>query len=153
MKKPFSMKRVALAAVGGGVPGGLAMILSVVMLMWLRTVVQYQYTTGVSTLVAFQNLYAEGGLRRFYSGVGYALLQAPLARFGDTAANEGVQEIFAASSVPPTVVTLVAAVAAGCWRILISPLDMFKTTMQVACHTRCSWHCSVPVHTAPAFLS
>ena len=35
-------------------------------------------------------MYAEGGVRRFYQGVGFAVVQAPLSRFGDTAANGGV---------------------------------------------------------------
>ena len=35
-------------------------------------------------------LYAEGGVRRFYQGLPWALLQTPLTRFGDTAANSGV---------------------------------------------------------------
>lgn len=48
---------------------------------------------GCSTWQAFSDLYAEGGLGRFYSGVGFALMQGPLARFGDTAANEGVKEL------------------------------------------------------------
>jgi hypothetical protein len=110
------------------------MLLSVVLLMWLRTTLQYQYTTGVTTVEAFQHLYSEGGVRRFYSGVGYAMIQAPLARFGDTAANEGVKELFEGTKVPPTIVTLVAALVAGIWRVCISPVDMFKTTMQV-----CMW--------------
>ena len=35
-------------------------------------------------------LYKDGGVRRFYRGVGPALLQGPLSRFGDTAANVGL---------------------------------------------------------------
>ena len=31
-----------------------------------------------------------GGIRRFYRGYGPAILQGPLSRFGDTAANEGM---------------------------------------------------------------
>ncbi len=34
-------------------------------------------------------LYREGGYSRYYSGLGAALVQAPVARFGDTAANTG----------------------------------------------------------------
>ena len=52
---------------------------------------------GVSTTEAFDRLYAEGGIWRFYNGVGFALMQGPLARFGDTAANEGVKELLSGS--------------------------------------------------------
>lgn len=31
----------------------------------------------------------DGGIRRFYRGVGPALIQGPMSRFGDTAANAG----------------------------------------------------------------
>ena len=34
-------------------------------------------------------LYAEGGVGRFYQGLTPALIQGPISRFGDTAANEG----------------------------------------------------------------
>jgi hypothetical protein len=37
-----------------------------------------------------RTLYRDGGVRRFYRGVLPALLQGPLSRFGDTAANTGV---------------------------------------------------------------
>lgn len=47
----------------------------------------YQYRYGTSTTDALKTLYKDGGLRRFYRGVGPALIQGPLSRFGDTAAN------------------------------------------------------------------
>ena len=31
-----------------------------------------------------------GGIPRFYQGVSFAIIQNPLSRFGDTAANTGV---------------------------------------------------------------
>ena len=48
----------------------------------------------MGTMEAIQHLYNDGGrglggVRRFYRGVSAAMLQAPLARFGDTAANVG----------------------------------------------------------------
>lgn len=43
--------------------------------MWLRTTVNYQYRYGTSTTVALRTLYADGGVARFYQGVGPALLQ------------------------------------------------------------------------------
>lgn len=47
----------------------------VLSLMWLRTTVNYQYRYGTSTRVALRTLYADGGVARFYQGVGPALLQ------------------------------------------------------------------------------
>jgi hypothetical protein len=47
----------------------------VLSLMWLRTTVNYQYRFGTNTRVALRTLYADGGVRRFYRGVGPALLQ------------------------------------------------------------------------------
>ena len=52
-------------------------------LMWLRTTMNYQYRYGYSTSTAIKKLYAEGG-------IGPALIQGPLSRFGDTSANVGV---------------------------------------------------------------
>jgi hypothetical protein len=44
------------AALGGGIPGAMAMALNVCLLMWLRTTVNYQYKTGVSIAAAFSTL-------------------------------------------------------------------------------------------------
>ena len=66
------------------------MVCQVGSLMWLRTTMNYQYRYGYSTSTAIKKLYAEGGIRRFYRGNRYALIQGPLSRFGDTSANVGV---------------------------------------------------------------
>lgn len=49
----------------------------------------YQYRHGTGTMQALRTLYADGGFVRFYRGLAPALVQAPLARFGDTASNAG----------------------------------------------------------------
>ena len=59
-------------------------------LRWMRTTVNFQYRYGMTTLQALKHLYAEGGVLRFYRGVGPALIQGPLSRFGDTASNAGI---------------------------------------------------------------
>lgn len=64
-------------AVGGGVPGAVAMVLQVLLLMWLRTTVNYQMRHGGSMADVMRLLYAEGGIRRFYSGVGVARAPRP----------------------------------------------------------------------------
>jgi len=56
----------------------------------MRTTVNFQYRYGMTTIEALKHLYAEGGVRRFYRGVGPALIQGPLSRFGDTASNAGM---------------------------------------------------------------
>ena len=57
--------------------------------MWLRTTINYQYRYGTTTGQALRTLYKEGGIPRFYRGLLPALVQGPLSRFGDTAANAG----------------------------------------------------------------
>jgi len=84
------LQKAGQRALGGGLSGAAAMGLQVGSLMWLRTTMNYQYRFGTSTSEALTTLYRQGGIRRFYRGVGPALLQGPLARFGDTAANAGV---------------------------------------------------------------
>lgn len=95
-KKPFNviLKEAAWKASGGGIAGAGAMAVNVCTLMWMRTTVNFQYRYGMGTFEAMQHLYNEGGrglggIRRFYQGVGPALFQGPLSRFGDTAANAG----------------------------------------------------------------
>ena len=63
----------------GGISGASAMVCQVGSLMWLRTTMNYQYRYGYSTSTAIKKLYAEGGIRRFYRGVGPALIQGPLS--------------------------------------------------------------------------
>jgi hypothetical protein len=129
------MRKAGKRALGGGIPGAAAMGIQVLSLMWLRTTVNYQYRYGMSTTQALKTLYAEGGVRRFYQGVVPALLQGPLSRFGDTAANTGVLAFMDAhpntKDLPVGVKTLAASAAAGIFRIFLMPVDAMKTIMQV----------------------
>ena len=122
-------------ALGGGLPGAAAMGLQVGALMWMRTTMNYQYRYGTSTGEALRALYKEGGVRRFYRGVGPALFQGPLSRFGDTAANAGMLSLLNSNEgtrdLPIFVKTMAASVAAGLWRINLMPIDTCKTIMQV----------------------
>lgn len=124
-------EKAAKRALGGGLSGALAGVFQVLLLMWLRTTMNYQYRNGGSTREALDALWLEGGPRRFYRGVGFALVQTPLSRFGDTAANVGVLALLAASDLPVGVRTAVASAAASVWRIGLTPLDTMKTTLQV----------------------
>ena len=128
------------SAAGGGAAGAAAMAANVAGLMWLRTTVCFQYRYGMSTGAAMRHLYNDGGrglggVLRFYRGFGPALLQAPLARFGDTAANAGtlalLNDVAMTRDAPVWLKTGAASVAAGGFRILLMPIDACKTLMQV----------------------
>ena len=126
------LAKAARSALGGGVPGAIVMVLQVLLLMWLRTTVNFQMVQGMSTLAAMRFLYAEGGIPRFYRGLWAALIQGPLSRFGDTAANAGVLALLEPrSEIPVAVKTMLASLAAGCWRVVILPIDKVKTVLQV----------------------
>merc|ERR1719487_2337860 len=95
----------------------------------------HQYYNGGTLRGALSSLWEEGGVCRFYKGLGWAIIQNPISRFGDTFANVGVLALFTAMAWDQTVplwlqTTIVATVGAG-WRIFLTPIDLFKTTMQV----------------------
>lgn len=129
------VKKALKDALGGGLPGAFAMTVQVTTLMWLRTTVNYQYRYGTSTKQAFITLYKDGGIRRFYRGYFPALFQAPLSRFGDTAANAGVLSYFnsneSTKNIPTVIKTVVASLAAAAFRTVLMPIDTFKTILQV----------------------
>ncbi|EOD26840.1 hypothetical protein EMIHUDRAFT_457279 [Emiliania huxleyi CCMP1516] len=126
------LKRAGKKALGGGLAGALAMVAQVGLLMWMRTTMNYQHANGLSTMEAISALYAMGGLARLYQGWQAALLQAPLSRFGDTAANAGVLAVLSGVGwMPEGLKTFFASWAAAGFRILITPVDALKTTLQV----------------------
>lgn len=132
-KKKLSdvLKTAGKKALGGGVAGALAMVVQVLALMWMRTTINFQHKYGMSTSEAMAALYAQGGIGRFYDGLSVALLQAPLSRFGDTGAYAGVMALLDSVELPGSMKTLCASVAAALFRIGITPIDTFKTTLQV----------------------
>jgi hypothetical protein len=128
---PSVIKRSLSAAFRGGIAGFVAMILQVILLMWLRTVVNFQYRNNAGILEAFQTLWEEGGLGRFYQGITFALLMGPISRFGDSAANEGMKDLLKGTTLKLELITLCASFAASVWRIILTPMDNLKTNMQV----------------------
>lgn len=85
--------------------------------------------------MALKTLYADGGIPRFYRGVLPALVQGPLSRFGDTAANTGVLTLMNSMETTKDLAvglkTVAASAAAAAFRIFLMPVDTVKTTMQV----------------------
>lgn len=130
------LEKAAKKAGGGGKSGAAAAGVQVLTLMWLRTTMNYQYRNGGTTSEAIQKLYKEGGIPRLYQGLPFALVQGPLSRFGDTAANSGVllllDSLPATSGLPLVLKTAGGSVAAGLWRIILTPIDTLKTSLQVS---------------------
>mmetsp|Transcript_4675 Transcript_4675/g.6922 ORF Transcript_4675/g.6922 Transcript_4675/m.6922 type:complete len:442 (+) Transcript_4675:169-1494(+) len=124
--------RAAIRGVGGGLPGAVAGIVQVLTLMWIRTVVNYQYRYAVSFRQAFAALQAEGGIERFYRGVGFALIQNPLAKFGSTAANDMVDVIIEKHPwFGQGRRTVISSIMVAMWRFMLMPIDTCKTVLQV----------------------
>tara|TARA_B100001057_G_scaffold499836_1_gene612069 strand:+ start:1913 stop:2725 length:813 start_codon:yes stop_codon:yes gene_type:complete len=115
----------------GGIAGSSAMIIQVSSLMWLRTIMNYQYANGGNIKNTLKILYKQGGLLRFYRGYTIAIFQGPISRFGDTAANIGILELTNDTGLPLSIRTGLASISAGIFRISITPIDTLKTTLQV----------------------
>lgn len=117
------MDKAAKSAVRGGTAGAVAMGANVACLMWMRTTVNYQYRNGTTFPTALRTLYADGGIPRFYRGVLPALIQGPMSRFGDTAANTGIMTLLdhydATRNLPVGVKTIAASFSAACFRIFL----------------------------------
>mmetsp|Transcript_24925 Transcript_24925/g.53102 ORF Transcript_24925/g.53102 Transcript_24925/m.53102 type:complete len:296 (+) Transcript_24925:206-1093(+) len=130
LKQLGGVSAKAARAVRDGYAASMASIVSVFLLMWLRTAMSYQHVNGVTMSEAIRRLYDDGGIPRFYRGLLPALCMMPLSRFGDIFSNEVARE-FLAESFPPWLVTMFASSMAAAWRILITPADTVKTMMQV----------------------
>ncbi|KIY67174.1 mitochondrial carrier [Cylindrobasidium torrendii FP15055 ss-10] len=148
----FDLGKTLKRALGGGLSGAAAMVLQVLSLMPIRTIMNYQYRYSSSLTEATKTLYAQGiersvtsssastlsrvssGLGRYYDGLLAALLQGPISRFGDTAANVGILALLEGNiylrKLPALGKTIFASVAAALWRMVLTPIDTVKTTMQ-----------------------
>ncbi|EFX03598.1 mitochondrial substrate carrier protein [Grosmannia clavigera kw1407] len=130
----FDLKGALKRALGGGLSGAAAMILQVLLLMPLRTIMNYQYRFGHSFTAASRILYEDGGYGRYYQGLGAALVQGPVSRFGDTAANAGILALLHSNSylkdLPSFIQTVFASLCAACFRMTLTPIDTLKTTLQ-----------------------
>lgn len=84
-------------------------------LQWIRTIMNYQYRHGSSLTTATKTLYAEGGIPRFYQGAGWALIQGPVSRFGDTAANAGILALLQSNGYLSQLPSLIQTIFASVW--------------------------------------
>jgi hypothetical protein len=98
-------------------------------------VINYQYRYGSTFPQALNHLYTTGGLPRLYSGLPFALIQAPLIRFVSTAANDGVSLFLQNNPFTedwgPAREVAVAAVVVGLFRGMLMPIDTCKTVLQI----------------------
>ena len=130
-----SLSSIIERSIQSGMSGAMAMSVNIMTLMWMRTTVNYQYRYGTNTLTAFKTLYKDGGIRRFYRGVGPAMIQGPLSRFGDTASNTGAIALLDSfeytEKSPIWIKSMCASATAALFRIILMPIDTIKTTLQV----------------------
>ncbi|KAF4837645.1 hypothetical protein CGCSCA4_v011834 [Colletotrichum siamense] len=130
----FDLGKALKRALGGGLSGAAAMVLQVLTLMPLRTIMNYQYRFGTGFRTATATLYHDGGFGRYYQGLGAALIQGPISRFGDTAANAGILALLESNSflnqLPTLIKTVFASLCAAAFRMILTPIDTLKTTLQ-----------------------
>lgn len=125
------MAKASKKALSGGLAGMGAQAINVLLMMWMRTIMNYQYRYGGTFTEVTSKLWAEGGIPRFYRGLAPGLIQAPVSRFGDTAANDGALAALEHTSLPTAVKTMGASACAAGFRVFLMPIDAWKTTKQV----------------------
>jgi len=129
--KRDALKKASKKALSGGIAGMSAQAINVLALMWMRTIMNYQYRYGGTFTETVTKMWAEGGIPRFYRGLAPALIQAPMSRFGDTAANDGALAALEHTTLPTAAKTMCASASAAGFRVFLMPFDAWKTTKQV----------------------
>ena len=125
------MDDIIKKSINVGISGSFAMVTQVTSLMWLRTIMNYQYVNGTNFKQSTIKLYNNGGILRFYKGYPLALINGPISRFGDTACNTAVLELTKNTNLPISIKTSIASLTAGLWRLAIIPIDCVKINYQV----------------------
>merc|ERR1712207_99248 len=125
------LNKASKKALSGGIAGMGAQSINVLALMWMRTIMNYQYRYGGTFVEVTSKLWGEGGVPRFYRGLAPALFQAPVSRFGDTAANDGAMAALEHTELPTAAKTMAASGCAAGFRVFLMPIDAWKTTKQV----------------------
>ncbi|KAF7328801.1 Mitochondrial carrier [Mycena venus] len=130
----FDLNKALKSALGGGLSGAAVMVIQVLTLMPLRTIMNYQYRYGTSMSQATKTLYADGGWTRYYQGLAMTLVQGPVSRFGDTFANAGILALLHSNpyfkNMGSPFKTVFASLAAAAFRMILTPIDTVKTTLQ-----------------------
>jgi hypothetical protein len=119
----------------GGVAGFFATVVQIICFMWLRTANTYQIVNGCGLRVALHELYEDGGVARLYQGISFAIIHAPLAKAGMTAANAGVpillEDYLPSLSASAATITAITAACAALWKVTLIPLEVIRTMKQV----------------------
>lgn len=130
-----SVSEIISKSIKSGLGGAGAMTCQVTTLMWMRTIMNYQYRYGGTIYNTINKLYNDSGIRRFYRGFSVALIQGPMSRFGDTFSNTLALSMCKNNKMlkdmPIFLQTAIASSTAGLFRILLMPIDTTKTILQV----------------------
>lgn len=118
-------------ALKGGIAGAGAQAINVSVLMGMHTVMTYQYCHGGQFSDVFRKLWAEGGLIRFYRGLLPSLIQVPIGRFVDVVANDLALTTLKDTGLPTAAKIMCASALSASFRVVIMPVDAWKTTKQV----------------------
>lgn len=128
-------KEILTRSLKSGLSGMGAMVIQVSSLIWMRTIMNYQYRYGGTIKETVLKLYKEGSIRRFYRGYPVAIFQGPLARFGDTFSNTLFLSFMnnneSTQNLPVALKTIGASLVAASYRIFLTPIDTTKTILQV----------------------
>jgi len=115
--------------------GGIATLAQITSLMWLKTTINYQSYHGGSISDVVKNLYRDGGVRRFYKGIGMTMIHAPLCRFGDIFSNNLIISKMNSNDTTKNLSigtkTFCGSIGAGVWRIGLMPIETLKNSMQI----------------------
>jgi hypothetical protein len=113
----------------------MATFIQVPTLMWLRTIVNYQYKNGSTFYYTTKYLYSQGQIKRFYKGFIPALMLAPLIKFGDVYCHTSTLNYINNNEnykyLPLSIKTFIGSSLSGLWRVYLLPLDCVKTSLQV----------------------
>ena len=120
----------------GGITGSIAGVAQVFSFMWLRTAMNYQYRHGGTLPETLKKLYKDGGIRRFYRGLPFAIFQGPMSRFGSAASNTLVlglrdADVWGLHAYPLWIVTILGSYLTALYRVALMPIDTLKTVSQV----------------------
>lgn len=122
-------------AVESGVAGSQAMMVNVTTLMWLNTIVNYQYYHGTHMKDSIETLYRNGGIRRFYTGFIPTLMHGSTSRFCDfyshSLSKHICQECLSVSTDSTLNSVILSAGISSGFRSILTPLETVKLIYQI----------------------